>query len=104
MEKEKLLVVGAGMASARFVEKPISLAPGRYAITMIGDVTGLADNPVLLSSAPNGEISIGEIYLRPARCVDVEDAPSVAADAVVFAVSTHCDELMFGAPVLKKAA
>lgn len=67
MEKEKLLVVGGGMACARFVEELISRSPDRYAITMIGEEPRLAYNRVLLSSVLAGEISIGEIDLKPAR-------------------------------------
>jgi NAD(P)H-nitrite reductase large subunit len=91
MENEKLLVVGGGMASARFVEEQNSPAHGRYAIIRISEEPGLAYNRVLLRSALAGEISIGEIELRPARCVDFEDWLSVEADAVVFAVDVPPD-------------
>lgn len=67
MAKEKLLVVGGGMASARFVKELIALAPERYAITMIGDEPRLAYNRVLLSSVLAGELSIRDIDLEPAR-------------------------------------
>lgn len=67
MAKEKLLVVGGGMASARFVKELIALAPERYAITMIGDEPRLAYNRVLLSSVLAGEMSVRDIDLEPAR-------------------------------------
>jgi NAD(P)H-nitrite reductase large subunit len=58
---------------------------------MISEEPGLAYNRVLLRLALAGEISIGEIELRPARCVDFEDCLSVEADAVVFAVDAPPD-------------
>lgn len=67
MDKEKLVVVGGGMASARFVEELISSAPGRYAISVIGEEQRLAYNRVLLSSVLAGEISIDDLELKPAQ-------------------------------------
>jgi nitrite reductase (NADH) large subunit len=67
MDREKLVVVGGGMASARFVERLSADAPGRYSITMIGEEPRLAYNRVLLSSVLAGELSIDDIDLKPAR-------------------------------------
>ena len=34
--REKLLIIGGGMAATRLVEELVACAPGRYAITVIG--------------------------------------------------------------------
>lgn len=63
--REKLVVVGAGMAATRFVEELTSRAPGRYDILVIGDEPRLAYNRVLLSSVLAGELSVDDIELKP---------------------------------------
>lgn len=63
--REKLVVVGAGMAATRFVEELTNRAPGRYDILVIGDEPRLAYNRVLLSSVLAGELSVDDIELKP---------------------------------------
>lgn len=65
--REKLVVVGAGMAATRFVEELTNRAPGRYDILVIGDEPRLAYNRVLLSSVLAGELSVDDIELKPTR-------------------------------------
>lgn len=65
--REKLVVVGAGMAATRFVEELTKRAPGRYDILVIGDEPRLAYNRVLLSSVLAGELSVDDIELKPSR-------------------------------------
>ena len=65
--REKLVVVGAGMAATRFVEELTNRAPGRYDILVIGDEPRLAYNRVLLSSVLAGELSVGDIELKPSQ-------------------------------------
>jgi len=67
MEKEKLVIVGAGMAAVRLVEELVAAAPNRFAITVIGEEPRLAYNRVLLSSALAGEVDVDEIELKPAQ-------------------------------------
>jgi nitrite reductase (NADH) large subunit len=67
MGREKLVVIGAGMAAARFVEQLTTLAPSRYAISVIGEEPRLAYNRVLLSSALAGDVGLDEIELKPAH-------------------------------------
>jgi nitrite reductase (NADH) large subunit len=64
---ERLVVIGNGMAAARFVEELAQRALGRYAIAVIGEEPRLAYNRVLLSSVLAGEVPSSEIELRPAR-------------------------------------
>ncbi|NUJ80252.1 NAD(P)/FAD-dependent oxidoreductase [Methylocystis sp. FS] len=63
--REKLVVVGAGMAATRFVEELTNRALGRYDILVIGDEPRLAYNRVLLSSVLAGELSVDDIELKP---------------------------------------
>lgn len=63
---EPLVVVGNGMAAARFVEEMAKRSLGRYAIAVIGDEPRLAYNRVLLSSVLAGEATSQEIELKSA--------------------------------------
>ena len=63
---EPLVVVGNGMAAARFVEELARTALGRYAVAVVGAEPRLAYNRVLLSSLLAGEIRPEEIELKPA--------------------------------------
>ncbi|MBI1980950.1 MAG: FAD-dependent oxidoreductase, partial [Methylocystis sp.] len=65
--REKLVVVGAGMAAARFVEELTSRTPNRYDILVIGEEPRLAYNRVLLSSVLAGDLSVDDIELKPRR-------------------------------------
>ncbi|HEX6398195.1 MAG TPA: FAD-dependent oxidoreductase, partial [Steroidobacteraceae bacterium] len=63
---EPLVVIGNGMAAARFVEELSSRALGRYAVAVVGEEPRLAYNRVLLSSVLAGETTSQDIELRPA--------------------------------------
>ncbi|MGJ0511039.1 NAD(P)/FAD-dependent oxidoreductase [Methylocystis sp.] len=65
--REKLVVVGAGMAATRLIEELTNRAPGRYDILVIGDEPRLAYNRVLLSSVLAGELSVEDIELKPSQ-------------------------------------
>ena len=54
-KRERLLVVGAGMAGLKLVEELVELCPGRYDITMVGAEARPAYNRVLLSSLLAGD-------------------------------------------------
>ena len=64
---EPLIVIGNGMAAARFVEELSARVLGRYAICVIGDEPRLAYNRVLLSALLADEVGFSDIELRPAR-------------------------------------
>lgn len=63
---EPLVVIGNGMAAARFVEELGKRSLGRYAVAVIGDEPRLAYNRVLLSSVLAGEIASCDIELKSA--------------------------------------
>jgi nitrite reductase (NADH) large subunit len=62
---EPLVVIGNGMAAARFVEELTSRALGRYAIAVIGEEPRLAYNRVLLSAVLAREMAANDTVLKP---------------------------------------
>lgn len=63
--KEKLVVVGNGMAGARFVEELLRRDAERYEIAMFGDEPHGNYNRILLSSVLNGSHDEADIFLNP---------------------------------------
>jgi nitrite reductase (NADH) large subunit len=64
---EPLVVIGNGMAAARFADELSTRALGRYAVAVIGAEPRLAYNRVLLSSVLAGEVPSSDIELKPPR-------------------------------------
>ena len=64
---ESLIVIGNGMAAARFVDELAQRALGRYAVAVIGEEPRLAYNRVLLSALLADEVDFDDIELKPAR-------------------------------------
>src|SRR5262245_18033642 len=65
LPRERLVVVGNGMAGLRCLEELVRRAPGRFAVTVIGAEPAAAYNRVLLSSLLAGDIGAGDVELRP---------------------------------------
>ena len=64
---EPLVVIGNGMAAARFADELSARALGRYAVAVVGAEPRLAYNRVLLSSVLAGEVASSDIELKPPR-------------------------------------
>lgn len=62
--KEKLVVIGNGMASMRTIEELLELAPDMYDITVFGSEPYGNYNRILLSPVLTGEKTINEIMLN----------------------------------------
>jgi nitrite reductase (NADH) large subunit len=62
---EPLVVIGNGMAAARFADELSNRALGRYAVAVVGAEPRLAYNRVLLSSVLAGEVASSDIELKP---------------------------------------
>ena len=62
---EPLVVIGNGMAAARFVDELTTRALGRYSVAVIGNEGKLAYNRVLLSSVLANETELSDIELKP---------------------------------------
>src|SRR3954469_10814518 len=109
---EPLVIIGNGMAAARFADELSKRALGRYAIAVVGEEPRLAYNRVLLSSLLAGEIASSEIELKPsawwrdrgitlrygcratgidmaARTVALADGQSLAFSKLVFATGSQ---------------
>jgi nitrite reductase (NADH) large subunit len=65
MKKQKLVVVGNGMAGMRAVEELLKLAPDLYDITVFGAEPHPNYNRILLSPVLAGEMTINDIILNP---------------------------------------
>ena len=63
--KQKLVVVGNGMAGARVVEEILKRAPERFDIVMFGAEPYGNYNRILLSNVLNGSQSATEIFMNP---------------------------------------
>jgi nitrite reductase (NADH) large subunit len=63
--KERLVIIGNGMAAARLVHELVERAPGRFAITVIGDEPGFAYNRIMLSPLLAGGMDAASLRLQP---------------------------------------
>lgn len=82
--RQKLVIVGNGMASARLCAELMAMAPQFYNVTVIGAEPEPAYNRVLLSSVLAGELDEGALGLNPAgfyaaHQIDVLTATKVTA-------------------------
>ncbi|PVV12949.1 MAG: nitrite reductase large subunit [gamma proteobacterium symbiont of Ctena orbiculata] len=64
MQKEKLVLIGNGMAGVRTLEELLKLAPERYEITVFGAEPHPNYNRIMLSPVLAGEKSISDIILN----------------------------------------
>jgi nitrite reductase (NADH) large subunit len=64
MQKEKLVLIGNGMAGVRTLEQLLALAPDRYEITVFGAEPYPNYNRILLSPVLAGEKTLGDIVLN----------------------------------------
>lgn len=65
MKRQKLIVVGNGMAGIRTVEELLALAPDKYDITVVSSETVAAYNRIMLSPVLSGEKTFDEIVTHP---------------------------------------
>ena len=63
--KQKLVVIGNGMAGAGVVEEILKRAPQRFDITMFGAEPYGNYNRILLSNVLNGTQAATEIFMNP---------------------------------------
>ncbi len=99
LPRERLLVIGNGMAAAKLCEELDSAAHGRFDVTVVGAEPHLAYNRVLLSCLLAGEIGAPDIELHsaawwrakgvtvrtgcPVAAIDIEARHAVLADGTV---------------------
>ena len=63
--RERLVVVGGGMAASKLLEEIVALCPGRYEIVLVTKEHCAPYNRVLLSALLAGEAQEADIALRP---------------------------------------
>jgi nitrite reductase (NADH) large subunit len=63
--RERLVIVGGGMAGLKLIEEIVELCPGRYEIVLVGKEPCPPYNRVLLSSLLAGEAEPADVALRP---------------------------------------
>jgi nitrite reductase (NADH) large subunit len=63
--KERLVVIGNGMAGMRTVEELLKLDPTRYDITVFGAEPHVNYDRIMLSSVLAGEKQIDDIVINP---------------------------------------
>src|SRR5262249_36800405 len=68
--RERLVIIGNGMAGARFAEDVLAANRNRFAITMFGDEPYGNYNRILLSNVLNGQQDAKEIFLNPLSWYD----------------------------------
>ncbi len=111
MSKDKLVLVGNGMAGVRTLEELLKLAPDKYDITVFGDEPYGNYNRILLSPVLSGEKTIDQIMLndlewyeqngitlhrgkkvvridRTRRCVIAEDGTTAEYDRLLLATGS----------------
>ncbi len=64
MSKQKLVLVGNGMAGVRTLEELLKIAPGKYDITVFGSEPHPNYNRILLSPVLAGEMTVQDIILN----------------------------------------
>src|SRR3954452_19257076 len=78
--RERLVVIGNGMAGMRAVEELLSRAPDRYAITVIGAEPHPNYNRILLSSVLAGDKSVADIVINPLGWYEVRNIGLIAGN------------------------
>jgi nitrite reductase (NADH) large subunit len=64
-KRERLVIVGGGMAGLRLVEEIVAICPNRYEIVLVGKEPRQPYNRVLLPGLLAGEVDAADVELRP---------------------------------------
>jgi nitrite reductase (NADH) large subunit len=81
--RERLVVVGNGLAGMRAVEELLARAPDRYDIVIFGAEPQPSYNRILLSSVLAGESAVGDIVTHPQAWFEAQGIVLIAGDPVV---------------------
>ncbi|MDH5632231.1 MAG: nitrite reductase large subunit NirB [Gammaproteobacteria bacterium] len=81
MKKEKLVLIGNGMAGVRTLEELVKLAPDQYDITVIGDEPHTNYNRIMLSPVLAGDKAFDDIILNDANWYSENNISLVSGDA-----------------------
>ncbi len=81
--RERLVVIGNGMAGMRTVEELLKLDPARYDIVVFGAEPHVNYDRIMLSSVLAGEKQVDDIVINPRAWYDDNDIELHAGDPVV---------------------
>ena len=81
--RQRLVVIGNGMAGMRTVEELLKIAPGLYDITVFGAEPHGNYNRILLSPMLAGEKTVDDIILNTREWYDANGITLHAGDAVI---------------------
>jgi nitrite reductase (NADH) large subunit len=81
--RERLLVVGGGMAALRLIEELVAVCPGRYEIVLVGKEPHPPYNRVLLSSLLAGDAGPADVELRSPSWLAQNDVGLVCGNPAV---------------------
>ncbi|GAB3478040.1 NAD(P)/FAD-dependent oxidoreductase [Marinomonas epiphytica] len=80
--KQKLVIVGAGMAGSKFADELLKQSADRYEVTLIGKEPQVGYNRIMLSSLLAGEISEQQMALVEVASMQAVGAHIIANDPV----------------------
>jgi nitrite reductase (NADH) large subunit len=83
MERQRILIIGNGMAGLKFIEEITALSPGMFDITVAGEEPDLAYNRVLLSALLAREITLDDVQLKPSAWYAASGVRTLQGDAIV---------------------
>jgi nitrite reductase (NADH) large subunit len=83
MKRERLVLVGNGMAGMRAVAEILLRAPGRFAITVFGAEPAVNYNRILLSALLAGETSFPEIVINDRAWYETHGIELIAGERIV---------------------
>ena len=83
MHKEKLVLIGNGMAGVRTLEEVIKVSPEKYEITVFGSEPYTNYNRIMLSPVLAGEKSFDDIVLNTKEWYDEHQIKLVSGDPVI---------------------
>nr|WP_158926319.1 nitrite reductase large subunit NirB [Acidisphaera sp. S103] len=81
--RERLVVIGNGMAGMRTVEELLKLDPARYDVTVFGAEPHVNYDRIMLSSVLAGEKQVDDIVINPRSWYDENNIVLHAGDAVM---------------------
>lgn len=103
---ERLVVIGNGMVSLRFLERLVEHAPGRFDVTVIGQEASPAYNRVLLSALLAGDVDENGCALREPAWYEAQTihlrtgAPAEAIDRAARTVTVAGEAIAYDRLVL----
>ncbi|MEO1488564.1 MAG: FAD-dependent oxidoreductase, partial [Pseudomonadota bacterium] len=95
-DRERLVVIGNGMAGCRAVEEILALEPARYAVTIFGAEPRVNYNRIMLSPVLAGEKTYDEIVINTAEWYAQNDITLVSGDPVIHIDREACQVVSRG--------